>query len=100
MNRIDDLVATGLLAFEVSLHHLVVGLDDGFDERCVRLCDDVGHLGRDIDFLGDRPAVVPEGAIRDDAHEALEVLFGPDRQLNGSDALAECLGQFIECALE
>jgi hypothetical protein len=50
MDRRHDLVARRLLAFEIGLHHLIVGLHDGLDQTGVCVVDEVGDIGRKLDL--------------------------------------------------
>ena len=101
VDRGHDLLPGGLLAFEIGLHHLVVGLDNRLDERCVRGVDQFLDLGGQVDLLAVLLALgVLVGALGGHPHQAPQAILTPDRYLDRGDRLAERLPQLIQGSLE
>jgi hypothetical protein len=97
MDGVDDLVAAGLLAFEVGLHHLVVGLHDRLDEPGVRGVDEIGHLvGQVYLGAGGRARDVLVSTLGRHPDQATQALLGADRYLNRGDRLPEAVPQLSE----
>ena len=92
----------GLLAFEVGGHRVVVELDRRLDQLLAIFLGLVHELGRDFDVVifGAERLLVPDHA--DHAHQiddALELVLGADRQLDGDRLGAEAIDNVLE-ALE
>ncbi len=77
-----------LLAVEVLHQHVVVGLRGRLEELVAAARHLVGHVGRDLglDLLA---ALVDVGLAMDEVDVALEVVGGPDRELEWRDLVAE-----------
>ena len=94
-----DLLGRQLLAAEVLLHELVVGLGDALDERLAVLLGLRLQVGRDLlDLvLGAHGHVAlgvagpDEGTHVDEVDDAEEVVLGADRQLDDERLRAEAV---------
>ena len=86
----NDLLPGRLSALEVGLHHLVVCLDNRFDQGGVRCVDKVLDLGGQVDLLARRLSLrVLIGTLGGDAHDTPEAFLAADRHLDRGDRLPE-----------
>ena len=94
----------GLLALEVELHHLVVGLGDRLEEPVAPLARGVGVARRDLLDLVvlalDGLAAPGEGTHLDQVDDADEVGLGADRDLEHERDRAEAALDHLDTAVE
>ena len=95
------------LAVQVALHHRVVELADGLDHLLAVFGSLGGHVLGDLDLvpLGAELLVVPdEGLHLDQVDQALELVLGPDGELDrhsvGAELLADGLVGHVEIGPE
>lgn len=103
-DRGNELLRGGLLALQVQLHDLVVGLGQRLDELFARLAGRVDVALGNVDgvvHLPERGLRVPDVGLHEhQVDDALEVALGTDVELDRHGVRAEALTEHVDTALE
>ena len=99
-----ELLDGELLALEVLLHDLVIGLGEGLEQLLAVLLDLVGHVGRDLlddVVLALGGLAAPDlGVHLDQVHDTDEVALGADRQLEDQRGRVQLVHDRVDDAVE
>ena len=93
----------GFLAFEELLHHIVVELDDGFDQLGAIFGGLVDEVGGDIDVFEFRAKglVLPDDpTVSDQVDDALEIALRADRQVKHQRVRAETVNDALNAIVK
>jgi hypothetical protein len=101
LERVRDLVHAELLAVEVALHQLLVGLDDGVEQPLAILGDDVLELGRNrARAVGARRLGAHVRGHVQEVDDPGQLVLAADRQVDGDTAVGELRAERLERAEE
>jgi hypothetical protein len=93
----------GLLALEIGAHGVVIEIDRRLDELFTMFLGQLRHVGGNVDvvILGSQRLLVPHHALHaNEVDDALELLLGPDRKLDGDRLGAEPVHDVLEALVE
>src|SRR6185437_8578129 len=93
----------GLVAVEISGHHIVVEFDGGFDQLLALFLGLLGEIGRDVFVMKLRPKalVFPDDRLHaQEVDDTLEVRLRTDRQLDANRAGADLGADLLDAAGE